>query len=276
MTNPYVDERSHLSVDDYGLILTKGPDGDAPGDAWFQGIPAIEDGEQLAKGIAEGDWVGILVGATGVSLDVLAAAFDPIGTASSYIAGWMLEHVTPLRMALDGLAGNPEVIRGYAATWQTVGMELRSAHHDLEALIDPGTQSWQGRAAEYYRASAHGVAKLLATASSGALTMSMIVTVAGELVAAVRKTVRDIIAILVGILVNATIELLGSGGLLAGLVTEQVTLEILRCVQRVSKLVARLLEVLTEIAVFIDAAKRLVDNAVKAWRASPFSDRTGH
>jgi uncharacterized protein YukE len=272
MTNPYVDKDSEITDEDYGNpLLTKGPDGDMPGDAWFQGIPAFEDGEALIKAIAERDFIGTIFGVQTAALDVLGATFDPIGTVASYIASWMLDHVTPLRMALDGLAGNPAVVRAYAATWANVSTALFAAHGDLTARIDAETATWQGLAAHRYRGSAHGVAKLLGASGAAAKAMSAIVMMMGELVAAVRKNVRDVIAILAGELVNATIELTATVGLAAGLVADQVALQISRCVQRVSKTLADMALVMSEVLICADATKRLLEATYKSWKASPFA-----
>ncbi|MGI5238593.1 hypothetical protein [Dactylosporangium sp. CA-139066] len=58
-------------------------------------------------------------GVAGLTLDGLAAVSDPIGTVLPYGVAWIIEHVEPLRKALDWLAGDPAQITANAETWKT-------------------------------------------------------------------------------------------------------------------------------------------------------------
>jgi hypothetical protein len=177
---------------------------------WYQGIPAIEDGERLVETIAKQEWV---------SPD-------------------LLERLTPPRDAFDGLMGDPGVVEVHAATWQAVSAELLLAHQDLAARIDSETAPLQAPAAQRYRADGHGVATLLAIASSAARAMSLIVAKSGAVVASVRDAART--------MPGATSDPLEK--------------------RQASELVTRMPADLVEIAAYLDPVERLVDDAVAAWR----------
>src|SRR5881275_1156438 len=71
------------------------------------GISIAESAVGLAHGIKSGDWVEVGLSAVGGALDVLAMVIDPLGTLASYGVSWLIEHVRPLKEALDWFAGHP-------------------------------------------------------------------------------------------------------------------------------------------------------------------------
>lgn len=62
----------------------------------FDGLWLVQDGQALASGIANGDWVEGGMGAFSLLLDGVAALIDPIGTLIGMGLSWVLEHIWPL------------------------------------------------------------------------------------------------------------------------------------------------------------------------------------
>ncbi|MFF5100522.1 MULTISPECIES: hypothetical protein [Actinosynnema] len=105
------------------------------------GIGIAESSVDLANGIADGNWVEAGLGGVGVGLEVLSVVIDPVGTVASYGVGWLMEHVQPLKEALDWLAGDPPVIRSFSETWGNVAAEVRAVAEELGRQDAAG---WRG------------------------------------------------------------------------------------------------------------------------------------
>ncbi|UVS78733.1 type VII secretion target [Actinokineospora sp. UTMC 2448] len=147
---------------------------------------------------------GVMAGhIASMGADGAALAGDPLGTAVSWAAGWVMEHVKPFRLILDGLAGNPEMIKGASLTWKNMSAELtRLANH--YASVKDKTGGWQGEAGESYRDNvAATIINAMKAAANLATVMSIVVGVTGDLVNLVRSAVRDITAQALGQLVSA-------------------------------------------------------------------------
>src|SRR5881227_2887473 len=168
------------------------PDGNplvaAPKDSTtgYTGISIVESSVGLAQGIKSGDWVEVGLSAVGGALDVLAMVIDPLGTLASYGVSWLIEHVRPLKEALDWFAGHPDVIHAFSQTWGNVAKEVDGVAKDYAQQAKADTGGWTGDAADAYRGRATEVADALAGASSLADGVGTGVMIMGEVVAFVR------------------------------------------------------------------------------------------
>jgi uncharacterized protein YukE len=195
---------------------------DAPVDAWA-GVWIAEDIELINQGVHNGSWIDTGLGTVGAGLDALAFVSDPVGALLQYGVAWLIEHVEPLREALDWLAGNPAQIAAHAQTWRNVAASLNDQAADLAAAVTADVAYWQGTAADAYRAWATQQQQAINGLSKGAETIATITEAAGFLIAAVRIMVRDAIAILVSRLIVYAIEEAASLGFATPLVVEQAT-----------------------------------------------------
>src|SRR5262245_1691438 len=96
------------------------------------GIGIAESAQGLAHGVSNGDWVEAGLSAVGVGLEVLSMVIDPLGTLASYGVSWLIEHVRPLKEALDWFAGDPPVIQSFSDTWGNVAGEVNSIAADFQ------------------------------------------------------------------------------------------------------------------------------------------------
>lgn len=236
------------------------------GDTWWEGAGLLEDADKLVKSTKNKDWIGAYLNYQAVGLGVLGAAVDPIGTVASLLAGWMLEHLKPLELMLDGLAGNPEIIEGRSNTWVNVSGALQQASQNFAPSIGDGTSQWEGEAADAYRKSAEDLAKLVAAAGVSADGIGPVVKIAGEAVATVRAIVRDLIAALVGQLVNAAVEEAATLGLATPVVVSQVTAATARTTARVATHIDDLLDLLGHLALVLSQLLKVLELIDKALR----------
>jgi uncharacterized protein YukE len=185
---------------------------------WYTGLGLAEDAAQVSAGIRDHSWVDGTLGTVGGSLDALGLVIDPLGSLVSWGASWLMEHVRPLRDALDQLAGNPGAVAAQAATWQNVA----TLTADAQAGLGPGPADWQGASGDAYRQRADGVAAQVQALSSAAHGISAAVEGAGLLVGLVRGLVRDLIAQFVATLAARLPQWLAEEGLTLGLATPAV------------------------------------------------------
>lgn len=116
-------------------------------DPWA-GVWIAEDIETIYRGVKDGSWIE---GSVSAGLDALAFVSDPVGALLQYGVAWIIEHVEPLREALDWLAGNPAQIQAHAQTWKNVAGALQDRGEDLNRAVGWDTTEWTGSAADAYR-----------------------------------------------------------------------------------------------------------------------------
>ncbi|MEV8440706.1 DUF6531 domain-containing protein [Actinosynnema sp. NPDC051121] len=203
------------------------------------GIGIAESASDLAQGISDGSWVAAGLGGVGVGLEVLSMVLDPVGTVASYGVGWLIEHVQPLKEALDWFAGDPPVIRSFSETWSNVAAEVGRVAEELGGQDAPG---WSGAAADAYRGHAAQTADAIAGAATLAEGIGTGVMVMGEVVAAVREIIRDLVAEVVGKLITWALEAVATLGLATPVIVAQATSTIAKVCNRISDLVRKLVK----------------------------------
>jgi RHS repeat-associated protein len=212
------------------------------------GIGIAESAVDLSNGVKDGSWVEFGMGALGVGMEVLSLVIDPIGTLAQYGVSWLIEHVKPLKDALDWLAGNPPVIQSYADTWTNVAKEVSAVAGDLGNEGKTGTAGWTGDAAEAYRGTVAEQQDAITGAGTLADGISTGVMVMGQVVAMVRETVRDLVAELVGKLISWALEEASTLGFATPVVAAQATAAITKAIEKVSDLIRKLVKTIGNVA----------------------------
>ena len=208
------------------------------------GLGVVESAMGLYNGVESGSWVEGGLGAAGAGLETLGLVLDPIGTLVSYGVAWLMEHVQPLSDALDWLAGDPDTIASYAATWRNVATAMQQAGVDFGTAVQQGTAGWQGQAADGYRGHTARQIEQLTAAGTGAQTVGSIVEGAGILVGVVREVVRDLIAECVSTLIVRIPQWTAEIGLSLGIATPHV---VASAVALISRWVDRIADVITKL-----------------------------
>ncbi|MEV6306753.1 hypothetical protein AB0M02_45660 [Actinoplanes sp. NPDC051861] len=189
---------------------------------WYTGLGLIGDAADITNGIRDDSWVDPALGGIGATLDTLALAVDPLGTLAAWGVAWLMEHVKPLRDALDWLAGNADEISAHAATWSNVAAFTDQARQEYADHLRTEVDGWIGAAGDAYRAHADGHLEVLGSLATAARGISYAVEGAGLLVAAVRGILRDLVAQFTGTLVVRLPQWLAAEGLTLGLATPVV------------------------------------------------------
>ncbi|MBB5858268.1 RHS repeat-associated core domain-containing protein [Amycolatopsis umgeniensis] len=228
------------------------------------GIPLLEGATELKTAIESKDWAGVAMGAVGTALDALTMAMDPVGAVFAAGVGWLIEHVGPLKEALNALTGNADEIAAQSETWTNIAKELGSVSAELVDLVEKDLQSWHGDAADAYRKQAENTATLIASAQKGSEGAASGVKTAGEVVAAVRTLVRDIIAELVGHLISWALQVVFTLGIGMTWVVPQVVAAVAKTASKIASVTTKLVKALKALAPLLKKAGTLFDDAGKA------------
>ena len=232
--NELVDPDVQISAHQYtkngplGGVITEGygehadrksfKNGYAPWSGWINGIPPLDDAysvmgdganaardfDNLVHGKAF-DFTDMLIGLgdeLGLFSDILSVT-DPFSTVAQWAVSWMLEHVTIFRAGLDMLAGNPDVIAAYSATWGKIADQLNKVGEDFTSTMKSGPGKWSGPAFDKYMRMSTDVAKAIAAAQQVADGLAKIIAALGQLVQGARNLVKQSIAIAVGEAIDA-------------------------------------------------------------------------
>jgi hypothetical protein len=241
------------------------------------GIGLAEDAHQIATAIRDRSWVDGAIGGVGVSLEALSLAVDPLGSVASWGVAWLIEHVRPLRDALDELAGDAEQVAGHAAVWRHVAAMTGTAQQEYAARISTETSGWTGDAGDSYRAHAAGHLTTLDGIAAAAGGIASAVDGAGLLVAAVREIVRDLIANFVATLAVRLPQWLAMEGLTLGIATPVVAGQVSALVARwageihgfIRNLLSSLRRLLSKLDSLTDVLERLTVRLRHWWPGRP-------
>ncbi|TNC22749.1 RHS repeat-associated core domain-containing protein [Amycolatopsis alkalitolerans] len=229
----------------------------------ISGITILEGAQSVKQGIESGDWASTVLGAAGTAMDALAFVADPFGSILAAGVGWLMEHVGPLKEALDKLAGDPDQITAHSETWKNIAAEVGKVGADLGNQINADIQSWTGPAADAYRQQAGEVAKVLQAASEACEGASSGVKTAGQVVAAVRMLVRDTIAQVVGHLVSWALQVIATLGIGLAWVVPQVVNLVAKTAKDIAGLIANLTKALGQLGKLLGKASGVFKDAAK-------------
>lgn len=207
----------------------------------YSGIGILDSATQCVESISSGDWIDIGIDTAAVSLDTLGLVTDPAGALLSYGIGWLIQHVDVLSEPLNWLAGNPDAISTHSQTWGNVAHAVSAARQDYTHAMSSDLTTWQGAAADAYRARVTDFGHLLDAAAIAAEGIQVAVTLAGMIVAAVRDKILEFIADLVSRLITYAAELAATAGFAAPVVAEQAISLIAKWAAKIAELIIKLL-----------------------------------
>ncbi|GLZ37494.1 hypothetical protein [Actinokineospora sp. NBRC 105648] len=230
----------------------------------YTGIGIVESAADIYHGVQDGSWVEGGLGALGGGLEVLSLALDPIGTLGQYAISWVIEHIAPLRDALNWLAGDADQIAAYAQTWKNVAQAVGGVATEFKTEVANGTSGWAGPAADAYRANTGAQGEHITAAATGAGTIGTVVEVVGVLVGAVRGIVRDLVAECISTLLLRLPQWLAEAGLTLGLATPHIVASVGALV---SKWVGRITDVITKLTRSVEKLRPIMAKLGEIWEA---------
>lgn len=230
----------------------------------YTGIGIVESAVDLHHGVENGSWVEGGLGVVGGGLETLSLVIDPLGTLLQYAISWIIEHVGPLRDALNWLAGDADQIAAYAQTWQNVSQAVGRAKEDFTSEVANGTAGWSGASADAYRRTSATQAEHITAASSCSATIGTVVQVVGVLVGTVRGLVRDLVAECVSTLVARIPQWLAEEAVTLGFATPHV---VASAVAIIAKWVNKISDVITKLVRSVAKLRPLMNRLGEIWEA---------
>ncbi|HKR51026.1 MAG TPA: hypothetical protein VJT72_15855 [Pseudonocardiaceae bacterium] len=233
------------------------------------GIGILDSATQCVDAISRGDWIDIGIDTAAASLETLTLVSDPAGALLSYGIGWLIEHIDALSEPLDWLAGNPDAITTHAQTWGDVARGMSAAGQGYVHAVSSDLTTWQGAAADAYRARSNDIGHLLDAAAIASEGIQAAVTMAGVIVAAVRDRILELIADLVSRLISYAAELVATAGLAAPVVAEQAISLIAKWAAKITELLTKLLRTIKALMPLLRHLDEIFDAIKKAMAALP-------
>lgn len=170
----------------------------------FSGLWLIEDGQGIAAGIENGDWLATGMSVVGGVLDAAAAIIDPIGQLLGMGMAWVLDHVAPISDWFKQLTGDAGQVAGFGQTWANVATRMHESGDLLSNRLGD-LEGMAGATIEAYRAYAGDFAKHLHMLGDWSKAISTGLQAASTLVQVVHDLIRDILSQLVGTAVSAVV-----------------------------------------------------------------------
>ncbi|WP_446223137.1 RHS repeat-associated core domain-containing protein [Nocardia sp. IBHARD005] len=236
---------------------------------WSTGISLVSSVTDLSDAISGGSWIEVGLGVVGLGAEAVSLVVDPLGTLAGYGVGWLIEHCQPLQDALDWIAGDPAQIEAYAKTWDNVATRISEVATAQNAAVTADVSDWTGQTATAYKSAASNTTNLLTAANTAATAAASAIRMAGGIVAAVRETVRDLVAQTVGRLAVWAAELVFSVGLATPLVAIQATAYIAKTVATISKLFSKLAKTMAKLKPLLKQLKSAFGDIAKAFKKTP-------
>ncbi|WP_433409771.1 WXG100 family type VII secretion target [Saccharomonospora azurea] len=226
----------------------------------------------LQGAVAENDKVTMGIAGAGLALDTLGLVLDPLGTVFAAGIGWLIEHVTPFRVPLDLLYGDPEGITVATAALDTEKDQIEQWKRDLEAKLGDLMGTWKGEGAEAFRASTQDLADGMDALEDALAAASKNMQICGAVAGGVRGIIRDLIAaVLGGILAGALAAIAAmpftfgtSIGIFLGTVFGTVAAALAKIATHISDLVSKVSSAAKALKNVGDSAKKLADDVARA------------
>lgn len=173
------------------------------------------------------DFVDPLISGASTAVEMLSMATDPLRAVVAQGVAWLIEHIQPLREALDVITGNADEINAYAATWTNISTSIAKAYEASDSSLKspPIAVEWKGDTAESYRSNMESNVTVLMGLSVGAQALAEITSVLGTVVAGVRSLVVGVISDCVAGLITRLPRWLAEIAATLGLATPLVILE---------------------------------------------------
>ena len=190
------------------------------------GSGVLDDIEGIATGLKEGSWLDVGLSTVAMGADVLGAAVDPLGTLIAWGAGWLIEHLNPLKKWLEEFAGDADQVRANAQTWDNVAKAVGGMAEDLEMMAKGLMADARGAAARGYSAANGDVSKSLRKVGEVGGAASKALEALAVAVEVVHDLVRDAIATIIGSLASAIIEAVATAGLAIPAIIAQVQIKV--------------------------------------------------
>ncbi len=210
----------------------------------LSGTGLLESVTSTARAIENRDWVGAALGGFATAMDSVAAAIDPLGTLIAWGAGWLIDHLQPLKGWLNDLTGDAGAVAGFAQTWVNVAGRMEQEATFLTNRVAAELEGIKGEAAAAYRTYASNLSAYIGGMKEASQAVAGGLQAASTIVQVVHELVRDTLAQIIGSLSSAILQAVCSFGVLIPKVIADVSARVAALAGRIGTTVKAVVEAL--------------------------------
>ncbi len=193
---------------------------------WSAGTFVLSDLDADFHDLSSGNLGSGLLDGAATALDAASFYEDPLGALLSMGAGWLMDHIDPLKTWLNQLTGTPEQVEAHAGTWENVAGRLTSTGSRYSSAVSGDLAGMSGDAIGNYRTWAEFHLRTIEAAAQGGEGVAAALRAGALFVETVHNVVRDLISQLVGHIGSWLAEEFFSLGTATAWVVDQVVDEV--------------------------------------------------
>lgn len=192
-------------------LVVEGPvrDGGWRGDADLAQLAGPVDGlVETGDALRRGDFLEAGLDLAGTGMSALGFMSDPLAGLFSAGIGWLVDHVEPMPTWLDQLAGDPDRIEAFSATWSNVADRIHDTADDYGGAARSASVDWSGLTTTAYVGAAELGGQAIHGLGHGVSGVAVSMELAGAAVGYVRGLIRDTVVDLVAFALARVAEFL--------------------------------------------------------------------
>lgn len=228
----------------------------------------------VVKNISEGDGGEIVAHGLGLGLGIAGVVADPIQTVLAAGAGWLMEHVKPLKDFLDLIAGDPDAVAEFHAYWKNIAEEVNLLAKDLKEFKDNDLKDMSSTALDAYRSLIDTRAEAVAACGKVCEGVASAAQTASATIDMVRGFIRDLIAQAIAVILEAII--LAATIFLIPLAIAKTVSTVVTTASKVTNLLNKLLAYAQKMAKELGTLKKMAMDYLRGiWEPAAANAATG-
>lgn len=212
---------------------------------WINGAGIITDIYNFSEELGNEGLFGEFVAGAGIVASGVSMAFNPIATGTGWAISYLMEHITPIREALQWVTGDRDEIAAGAQTWGNISHQLTASAANVEAAARQ-TAGESGESATAYRAKLGQHSQALTALATSAAGVASNINMIGAVVSAAYETIRDMIAEAIGLFLQTVLEEVLSLGLATPVVAAQISTWVADKAMQVKKLLDAIMNLISK------------------------------
>jgi hypothetical protein len=232
-------------------------------DSAVQWANSVDD---LHADLTGDNWIDFALSTGVLTIDAVATYSDPIGSLISAGLGFVLEHIKPFSDWFDELAGDPEAVAAFAATWRNIGHEVGNIRFGLDADRESRMASMEGPGVRAYTRQSKALALKLHVLYKGSTGAADAYEALSELVDLVHDLIRDCLCDIIGSVISYATELILTLGAATPLVIQQASTRVAALSAKVGPQVSGVVTSGRSLAEKLDDLRSIVDQMPRWFR----------
>lgn len=232
-------------------------------DSAVQWADSVDD---LHADLSGDAWVDFALSTGVLAIDAVATYSDPIGSLISAGLGFVVEHIKPFSDWFDELAGDPEAVAAFAATWRNIGYEVGNIRFGLDADRESRMASMEGPGVRAYARQSRTLTLKLHVLYKGSVGAADAYEALSELVDLVHDLIRDCLCDIIGSLISYAAELILTLGAATPLVIQQASTRVAALSAKVGPQVSGVVHSGQSLAEKLDDLRAIIDEMPRWFR----------